>query len=38
MQNDRAKKVEINSWVAEENDFCILICGFDFLSFSFNLS
>jgi hypothetical protein len=38
MQNDRARKVEINSGVAEENDFCILICGFGFLSFSFNLS
>jgi len=32
------KKVEMNSRVAEENDFCILICGFDFVSFGFNLS
>ena len=32
------KKVEMNSRVAEENDFCILIGYFDFLSFGFNLS
>jgi len=38
MQDDRAKNAKVNSWVREDNGFCISIRDLDSLSSSFDLS
>jgi hypothetical protein len=32
------QKLKMNLRGAEENDFCILVCNFDFLSLNFDIS